>query len=341
MIYSEPIDIVWAFVYSQFLLFCFQFLFWESRQNREEHQSFHAYVDWMAKSVVISVNVWLAVCKLTSPHSMPQMIQTRSYTFDNFSFRVKARALHDIFFFSENLHHKNISIQWIINLFFQSLFWAAVFGATHALEDSNNIWLSEPLALIMKFPTRDVIISFLWHDVKHCIITMSYDINIYVATFLSGAMGLFLFSVLKEKCCDTIFIESLSGPMGVDNLRVCHCSGSILWKVIDWPNAHKNLVCASSLMIWHYLWADQSLHEAWTLRNHYGKCPEISNTLFHTFLALLLLFIQMLLKILSGKANKIDPDQTALIWVCTVCTCHFVRNFGVRNFRALMYNQMA
>ena len=29
------------------------------------------------------------------------------------------------------------------------------------------------------------------------------------------------------------------------------------------------------------------------------------------------------LKILSGMANNVDPDQTAPIQVCTVCICHF------------------
>ena len=47
------------------------------------------------------------------------------------------------------------------------------------------------------------------------------------------------------------------------------------------------------------------------------------------------------IKILSGMANSVDPDQTAprssLIWVCTVCMYHFVRHFGVRNFRTLIY----
>ena len=38
--------------------------------------------------------------------------------------------------------------------------------------------------------------------------------------------------------------------------------------------------------------------------------------------------MQLFLKILSGMANSVDPDQTApcLIWVYTVCICHFVRN---------------
>ena len=59
------------------------------------------------------------------------------------------------------------------------------------------------------------------------------------------------------------------------------------------------------------------------------------------FLAKILLFIQLFLKIHGGMANSVDPDQTApfrgsLIWVCTVCTCHFVRNFDVRNFRTFI-----
>ena len=38
----------------------------------------------------------------------------------------------------------------------------------------------------------------------------------------------------------------------------------------------------------------------------------------------------LFLKILSGMENNVGPDQT-LIWVYTVCICHFVRHFGVRN----------
>ena len=40
--------------------------------------------------------------------------------------------------------------------------------------------------------------------------------------------------------------------------------------------------------------------------------------------------MQLFLKILNGKANSVDPDQTApsgLIWVCTVCTRHIEQNF--------------
>ena len=41
------------------------------------------------------------------------------------------------------------------------------------------------------------------------------------------------------------------------------------------------------------------------------KCPKISNTLFHTILAQILLFMQQFLNILSGMASSVDPDQTA------------------------------
>ena len=43
----------------------------------------------------------------------------------------------------------------------------------------------------------------------------------------------------------------------------------------------------------------------------YHKYPKISNTLFYIALALILLFMQLLAKILSGMANSEDPDQTA------------------------------
>ena len=41
----------------------------------------------------------------------------------------------------------------------------------------------------------------------------------------------------------------------------------------------------------------------------YGKCPKILNTLFHTILAKILLFMQLFLKILNRMANSVDPDQ--------------------------------
>ena len=43
----------------------------------------------------------------------------------------------------------------------------------------------------------------------------------------------------------------------------------------------------------------------------YGKCPKISNTLFHTFIGLNFAFYTGFRKILSGMANNVDPDWTA------------------------------
>ena len=40
--------------------------------------------------------------------------------------------------------------------FFGMLFTTDIVGAAHAPEDSHNICLSEPLAPVMKFPTRDI-----------------------------------------------------------------------------------------------------------------------------------------------------------------------------------------
>ena len=52
----------------------------------------------------------------------------------------------------------------------------------------------------------------------------------------------------------------------------------------------------------------------------------------------MLLFMRMFLNVLSGMANSVDPDQTRLLLheqsdLGLHCICHFVRNFGVRNFR--------
>ena len=42
---------------------------------------------------------------------------------------------------------------------FRILFTADIVGATRAMEDPHNICLSEPLAQIMKFPTRKWVTS--------------------------------------------------------------------------------------------------------------------------------------------------------------------------------------
>ena len=41
----------------------------------------------------------------------------------------------------------------------------------------------------------------------------------------------------------------------------------------------------------------------------YGKCPRISNTLLLTFLAYILLFMQLFLKRFSGISNSVDDDD--------------------------------
>ena len=56
----------------------------------------------------------------------------------------------------------------------------------------------------------------------------------------------------------------------------------------------------------------------------YDKCPKILNTLFLTFLAIILLYMQLFFRILSEMAKV-----QSLILVCAVCIFHFVRNFGV------------
>ena len=65
----------------------------------------------------------------------------------------------------------------------------------------------------------------------------------------------------------------------------------------------------------------------------YLKCPKLSNTLFHTFLVYSLLFMQLFFKTLSRMANSIDPDLGLL------CIGHFVKNFGVRNFRTFTVSE--
>ena len=45
--------------------------------------------------------------------------------------------------------------------------------------------------------------------------------------------------------------------------------------------------------------------------SQYSKCPKILNTLFHTFFGVFSLLMQLFLKMLSGMANSVDPDQTA------------------------------
>ena len=68
------------------------------------------------------------------------------------------------------------------------------------------------------------------------------------------------------------------------------------------------------------------------LKKIYGKCPKISNTLIYTFLGPKLCFLYLV----EWQQFRLWSDcssRSSLIWVYTVCICHFVRNFGVRKFR--------
>ena len=48
------------------------------------------------------------------------------------------------------------------------------------------------------------------------------------------------------------------------------------------------------------------------LNIEYSKCPEMSNTLFHTFFFYqTFVFMQSCLKTFSGMANSVDPYQIA------------------------------
>ena len=56
-----------------------------------------------------------------------------------------------------------------------------------------------------------------------------------------------------------------------------------------------------------------------------------------------MLFMQLFLKMLSGMANNVDPDQTASSGaVCSMYTlftyAKFVRHFNVQNFRTFTIN---
>ena len=48
--------------------------------------------------------------------------------------------------------------------------------------------------------------------------------------------------------------------------------------------------------------------------------------------------MQWLLKVLSGMANSVDPDQSSLIWVYTVCICHLSDHLVFEILRHLSYN---
>ena len=57
--------------------------------------------------------------------------------------------------------------------------------------------------------------------------------------------------------------------------------------------------------------ADQTAQHAHRYSTNYNKCRKILNTLFQTIWPKFCFFMQLFLKIFSGMANSVDPDQTA------------------------------
>ena len=84
-----------------------------------------------------------------------------------------------------------------------------------------------------------------------------------------------------------------------------------LWNIKFFQNLRAVNLVETSVVKYANLFAQVSdIEPSWS--SCYGICPNISTTIFHCFLAQVLLFMQLFLKILCGMANCVDPDQTAL-----------------------------
>ena len=82
---------------------------------------------------------------------------------------------------------------------------------------------------------------------------------------------------------------------------------------------------------------------AWRF-NLSGLMTTVNILKFHTLYSILhlplfcfLIFFSFIFSENLVEWLSVDPDQTApwssLIWICTVCSCHFVRKAGVQNIR--------
>ena len=84
-------------------------------------------------------------------------------------------------------------------------------------------------------------------------------------------------------------------------------------------------------------------HTKPTFWDNTGKCPTISNTLFHTFFWLKFCFLCSSL-LWNGTRCRPWSDcsfRSSLICVYTVCLCHFLRTFSVQNFRTFILRNIS
>ena len=117
-------------------------------------------------------------------------------------------------------------------------------------------------------------------------------VNVRISNTLFLRIHTLLFFI---KCCFYAFFSQNTTCMW-DVQKQCdlnlHCLHMPFWHNIykkgpSLQNSLKRILCA------YLLW-------------NYGKCPKISNILFHTFLAKIMPLMQLIPKLLSGKANRVD-----------------------------------
>lgn len=111
-----------------------------------------------ATYIKISIILWgkglFFICEL-----LLVSLQQKWFSKDCINFRtynwLKTTALHCIFHVWKSTWEEiDFSDHWLTYLFW-TFFTVDIIGAAHAPEDLHNICLSEPLALIMEFPTHE------------------------------------------------------------------------------------------------------------------------------------------------------------------------------------------
>ena len=117
---------------------------------------------------------------------------------------------------------------------------------------------------------------------------------------------------------------------------------------INWLNETKFFIYFMCLFLSRDL-SYQNLFIFTTADVKYCKCPKILNTLFCAIRTKLCFLCSCFLTQRNGKQCRSWSDcsfrsslwRSSLIWVCTICICHFVSNFGVQNFGHLPYYVVA